>query len=140
MNLGERMQRQAVLHGVSDAIVGITRAHIVDGVYDADYWYAYDAGFRRWQEAEDRTELPAGHEPDSPPEAGTGRPHSDPGLAERGWAEWRGGYARGRADTGPAWDTGGSWAPEVTSRHPREADGWTTRGGLTPSLTPEMTT
>jgi hypothetical protein len=99
MDLGEQMQRQAVVHGVADAIAGITIAHIVDDVYDEQYWADYDAGFRGWQEAEERDEMPAGRGRDIPPGAGTGRPHDDAGLAERGWAEWRGGYARGRTDT-----------------------------------------
>jgi hypothetical protein len=123
MDLDEQKQRQAVLHGVSDAIAGITRAHIVDGVYGAGCWNAYEAGFRGWQEAGRRTELPAGHEPDSPPEAGTGTPHSAPGLAGRGWAEWHGGFARDGTDTGPSWcDTRGAWAQEFARRQaPRTA-------------------
>jgi hypothetical protein len=126
MALDEQMQRQAVVHGVADAIAGVTRAHIVDDVYDRQYWADYDAGHQAWKEAEQRDEMPAGRERPVPPEVGTGRSHDDAQLAERGWAEWHGGYARNRPGSGPAWTTRGSWARELDAgqapeRHPR---GW----------------
>jgi hypothetical protein len=50
------------------------------------------------------------------------RPHDDARLAERGWAEWHGGYARGRTDTGAAWNTRGAWARQVAGQHDAEAE------------------
>ena len=67
MRLDETMQRQAVMHGVADAMAGVTRLQIVDEVYDAKYWADYRAGVAAWQEAEQVASLPDWYRPDPPP-------------------------------------------------------------------------
>ena len=52
MALDEEMQRQAVMHGVADAIAGVTRLQIAGEVYDEQYWENYRAGLAAWAQAE----------------------------------------------------------------------------------------
>jgi hypothetical protein len=87
MTLDEAQQRQAVMHGVADAMAGVTRLPVVNEVYDEQYWTDYQAGLAAWRDAEERKELPAGYRPPPAPTASTpaGGPHPDPALADRGW-------------------------------------------------------
>src|SRR5260221_10440674 len=98
MDLSAEMRRQALRHGVADAIAGITRLQIEDDVYDADYWRDYRAGLSEWQAAEQRLELPEGRLSQTPPasQVASGSAHCDPDLSGRGWRERRGLYVCGR--------------------------------------------
>src|SRR5260221_13657515 len=86
MDLSAEMRRQALRHGVADAIAGVTRLQIEDGVYDADYWRDYRAGLSEWQAAEQRLELLEDRLPQAPPasQGASGSAHYDPVLAARG--------------------------------------------------------
>ncbi len=99
MDLSAEMRRQALRHGVADAIAGITRLQIEDDVYDADYWRDYRAGLSKWQAAGQRPELAEDRKPQAPraDQVARGSAHCDPGLAAREWRERRGLYiCRGR--------------------------------------------
>ena len=86
MSLDGQMQRQAVMHGVADAIVGIARLQVVTDVYDERYWADYRAGFAAWKQAEQMDSMPAGHRPQPAAQgAPDGQPHPDATLAGRGW-------------------------------------------------------
>jgi hypothetical protein len=65
--LTEQLQRQAVMHGIADAVNGVTRLPTVSAVYDEQYWTDYRAGFAAWHESE--RERPTADSPDEP-EAG----------------------------------------------------------------------
>src|SRR5258707_13509865 len=66
MDLSAEMRRQALRHGVADAITGITRLQIEDDVYDADYWRDYRPGLSKWQAAGQRPELAEDRKPQAP--------------------------------------------------------------------------
>src|SRR5260221_6915889 len=94
MDLSAEMRRQALRHGVADAIAGITRLQIEDDVYDADYWRDYRAGLSKWQAAGQRPELAEDRKPQAPraDQVARGSAYCDPGLAAQGWRERRGPY------------------------------------------------
>src|SRR5260221_7184529 len=85
MDLSAEMRRQALRHGVADAIAGITRLQIEDDVYDADYWRDYTAGLSKWQAAGRRPGLAEDRKPHAPraDQAARGSAHCGPGLAAR---------------------------------------------------------
>lgn len=64
MALDEEMQRQAVMHGVADAIAGVTRLQIAGEVYDEQYWDNYRAGLAAWAQAEAGADLGTWYRPE----------------------------------------------------------------------------
>jgi hypothetical protein len=124
MAMGDEMQRQAVRHGVADAMTGITRLPIVDDVYDEQYWADYQAGATAWREAEQCPQRPQGNRPSPALRQGTpdGQQHPDLTLAGRGWQTSREMYVR------PAPEQPGRPFAVVMLDHLRENGDWTPRG------------
>jgi hypothetical protein len=136
VDLDGEMERQALMHGVADAIAGVARLQITDTVYDAQYWADYRAGLAAWRQAEQRSGLPEGYQPRTPPRReAASQPHPDGALAARGWRTHRDMYVHPQAAPAAkpfAWQllaelqAAGEWAPggeQQWAAEPPEASG-----------------
>src|SRR5258707_11195980 len=80
MDLSAEMRRQALRHGVADAIAGITRLQIEDDVYDADYWRDYSPGLSELHPARQHPQQAKDPKPQAPraDQVARGSAHFDP--------------------------------------------------------------